>query len=152
MLSGNMKDCLICIGIGKRVMSAFKEMLNDPDVLHRRKPLWVALSDLCLDTEMTDGTIAYIARVIREQGFTFEEAERIGFEEVFPALIDNLYQVAGEWAGFNEEWVVQRILSQPEKRSWGISGYLRRRSVRAMLGDDWARVRKAYQDAETSSG
>lgn len=78
-------------------------------LLERKKLLWAALSNLCLDTEMQDFDYKYVARVIREQGFTVEEAERIAFEEVFPVLHGNLLSTAGVWTGFDPDWLAAEI-------------------------------------------
>ncbi len=73
-------------------------------------PLWVAFSDLFLDTEITDSDLRYIATVIKESSFSPEEVIEILWLEVFPALCDNLRIVAGEWAGFDEKWLKERVL------------------------------------------
>ena len=64
-----------------------------------RLRLWSALSNLFLDTEPDDHTFGYIARVIREDGYTSEEAEHVLWQEVYPVLEPNLRSVAGVWAG-----------------------------------------------------
>ena len=65
----------------------------------KRAPLWVAYSELFLDTELTDTTHMYIANAVRKSGYSPQEAVDILWLEVFPALCNNLRVVAGEWAG-----------------------------------------------------
>ncbi len=119
--------------------------LDQPDIKGKRRPLWVALSDLCLDTEITDNTVCYIARTIHDQGFTLEEAEYIAFYEVFPPLYVNMLSVAGVWSGFNEVWLEEQIVR------WRKSGWRRflatilQGTYRRALHDDWQRVVRCFK-------
>lgn len=83
-----------------------------------RKPIWVALSDLFLDTDVTL-SYDYIVRVCAESRYTTEELKFILDNEVAPAVSDNLLSVAGEWAGFDEEWLVNTIINTSTKSSIG---------------------------------
>jgi hypothetical protein len=74
-----------------------------------RLKLWRALSDLFLDTEIDETTYAYIARVVLETGYTVQEAQDILWGEVFPVLHLNLKSVAGEWAGWPDDWLLERL-------------------------------------------
>lgn len=76
----------------------------------RRLPVWVAMSDLFLDTYPFDWTIRHITRVIDEAGFTAPEARAIFRDEVGPAFAGNLLVVAGEWAMFGEDIVREEVL------------------------------------------
>ncbi|UZE94778.1 DUF7079 family protein [Alkalimarinus alittae] len=89
--------------------------LTDPQI-KQRLPLWKALSDLWLDTELEGYDYAYIARTINESPFTLEEAFTIHKYEVAPAVFINLMSVAGEWAMFDEEWLKKRCLASANKR------------------------------------
>ena len=84
-------------------------MLSESEV-EQRVPVWNALSDLFLDTELSDNTHQYIARVVTESGYEAEEIHNILWKEVLPAVGDNLRVVAGEWAGFDPVWLKERIL------------------------------------------
>lgn len=77
--------------------------------IERKKPVWLALSDFFLDTELDDRTMRYIANVILESGYTMKETKEILMNDLFPALLFNLHDIAGEWAGFPEEWLLERI-------------------------------------------
>lgn len=70
--------------------------------------VWIALSDLFLDTDVT---LFYdnIIRVIAKTDFTDEELAYILMNEVQPAFMVNLVDMAGEWLGFDEAWVIQRV-------------------------------------------
>ncbi len=74
-------------------------------VTSNRLKIWQALSELFLDTEVDDVTIAYIARVVLETGYSAEEVHNILWSEVFPVLGANLRSVAGEWQGWTDDWL-----------------------------------------------
>jgi len=79
-----------------------------PDDLLARSPVWEALADLWLDTELADYQFDHIARVIVASPYSLEELMTIHDEEVAPALSANLLSVAGEWAGFDSAWLNER--------------------------------------------
>ncbi|GEN66584.1 MULTISPECIES: DUF7079 family protein [Chryseobacterium] len=85
--------------------------------LENRKQVWIALSELYLDTELQESDFIYIAKTLLESPFTFEEVKRIDQFEVFPVLFSNLLSPAGEWAGFNELLLVKNIMKWIETRS-----------------------------------
>jgi hypothetical protein len=118
-----------------------KDDLSDPVVLERRKPVWHAISDLCLDTDI-DVFIVSIAKTIRTQGYTAEEARKIAFYEVFPVTYVNLCTVAGEWAGFDEAWLFDKIISNRSRISSRFGAYLKQPRLHHLLDDDWKKVEK----------
>lgn len=83
----------------------------------RRAPLWVALSDLFLDTELQ--AVHYQGIVDAARSGSFEPCEVVAIlnEEVAPVLRANLSQVAGEWAMFDPDWVVDRVSARLAARS-----------------------------------
>jgi len=80
-----------------------------PAVNPDRVKIWRALSTLFLDTEIDDTDFAFIARVIAETDYSISEVQNILWGEVFPVLKANLISVAGEWAGWTDEWLVENI-------------------------------------------
>lgn len=78
--------------------------LTDP----RRVAVWVAMADHFLDTE-TRQEIALTALCCVEAGLTPDQASDVWRYEVSPAVSFNLWDVAGEWAGWDRDWLVQRI-------------------------------------------
>ena len=90
-------------------------MLRPSQDTHRHHPVWVALSDLFLDTEITDSDIVRIAGVLTESCYSDDELANIFWGEVFPACICNLRCIAGEWAGLSEEWLQKRIFANEPK-------------------------------------
>ena len=89
--------------------------LTDTEIEHR-KPVWIALSDLFLDTDVTL-SYEYIARVCAESRYSSNELRDILKHEVAPVVCFNLMSVAGEWVGFDEQWLVTRIRKKINRRS-----------------------------------
>lgn len=74
-----------------------------------RLKIWRALSELFLDTEINDVTFDYIARTVLEIGYTPREMHGILWGEVFPVLECNLRGVAGVWAGWPDDWLLNNL-------------------------------------------
>lgn len=72
---------------------------------HQRAPVWIALSDLCLDTELDERALDHIANVVRASGLSAPEVDGIFNYELAPFLANNLLAPAGEWSGFDPAWV-----------------------------------------------
>lgn len=90
------------------------------DDLPRRRPVWLALSDLFLDTDVTLFQEAN-ARLLSASPYSLEELDAILTGEVYPACSLNLWSVAGEWAGFDAGWLEGCILcggDGPPRPSW----------------------------------
>jgi hypothetical protein len=82
----------------------------DARQIERRKPLWIALSKLWLDTELKPEDLENIARIMADSGLTIKELREVYLVEVAPVVSPNLCTVAGEWAGFDEEWLCSQIV------------------------------------------
>jgi hypothetical protein len=70
-----------------------------------RLPVWTALSELYLDTELQAADLRGIAGTLRASPYAKPEIERILREEVAPAFSSNLLSVAGEWTPWSKEHV-----------------------------------------------
>jgi hypothetical protein len=73
--------------------------------LERRKPLWLALSEMFLDTKLDDFNHTQIARVMKNSRYGLSEIERILNDEVYPACLCNLEDPVGVWDYFDEDAV-----------------------------------------------
>lgn len=80
----------------------------------QRQAVWIALSDLFLDTDVTL-FYASVAKTCAESPFTLDELYRILMHEVAPVCYPNLLAVVGEWAGFDDVWLVKEIASYEGK-------------------------------------
>ena len=68
-------------------------------------------------TQTLDGTdYERISRVLASSPYSVQDAEEILRHEVYPVLIWNLRSVAGEWAGFDREWLREAIEPRLNKR------------------------------------
>lgn len=79
-----------------------------PDEIARRRPVWDGMADLFLDTE-TRPSLGFAAVACAESGYDDATLERIWRHEVSPVVGPNLLSVAGEWAGFDLDWLQERI-------------------------------------------
>ncbi len=127
--------------------------MNETINIEERKPIWTALSEFYLDTELQKLDFRNIAFKIIESPYSFDEVKEINKYEVFPVLQPNLLSVAGEWAGFNEEWLVKSITDSLKKRNTikklGIeSSYL---TFKWMCKDYWEKLEKAYNQIKNES-
>jgi hypothetical protein len=115
--------------------------------LERRRPVWDALSELFLDTELQPEDHRRIARILSTSGYSEPELEQILRLEVGPTLLPNLLSVAGEWAGFDLGWLEAEIL-RGERHLWlrWLPGVITTRVVR----HDWARVRALLTPESTT--
>lgn len=106
------------------------------DELERRRPVWEAMADLFLDTDVRF-SLPFVARRCAESGYDDETLERIFWAEVFPEAIPNLLQVAGEWAllKLDEAALIKRA-------NGGGIPWLTRRAHGAMVQHDWLAVRE----------
>lgn len=77
--------------------------------LNLRRPVWLALSELYLDTHPAWHRVA--AQCARSP-FDLTELRRILFDEVHPVVGSNLRSVAGVWDGFDEDRLVAAIMAR----------------------------------------
>ncbi len=73
--------------------------------IENRKPIWNAISEFYLDTELQKADYDRISKILIASNFSVEELKDIDLYEVFPVLKENLLSVAGVWTGFNENWL-----------------------------------------------
>jgi len=73
-----------------------------------RLPVWEALSEFFLDTQLQPSDYDRIARMLVASRFTENEIEDILIGEVCPVCRSNAVSPAGEWAGFDRDWLKQR--------------------------------------------
>lgn len=121
-----------------------------PIPIKERTPVWIALSDFYLDTELQDSDFQYIAKTILESPYTFEEIKSINTYEVFSVLQSNLLQPAGEWAGFNEKWLIGAITAHLEKgnRLNRILISISYKKYGWMQEDYWVRLESTYNEMQ----
>ncbi len=87
------------------------------DDIDARIPVWVALSDLYLDTDVTL-SYDHIVRTLAASPYPLDALHEMLMYDVHPALYMNLMSVAGEWAGFDEAWLLERIEAVRRQPRW----------------------------------
>ena len=106
-----------------------------------RLPVWIALSELYLDTALDEADLDRIASVLKASPYGRAEIEHILRNEVAPAFSANLLSVAGEWAGWSADDVA-RIMEQWLERQ-GATGWIARtknRIVPRLMPDEWPSI------------
>jgi hypothetical protein len=93
----------------------------DEAEIERRKPVWAALSELWLDTELADDDLRRIAGVMGQSGYSVGELREIYLFEVAPVVSPNLLTVAGEWAGFDHDWLFAEATRRARRGDGGRS-------------------------------
>ena len=121
-------------------------MRFDTDTLERRKPVWLGLSGLFLDSQLQDSEIAFIAQKMKQSDYGLDQLSNILMQEVFPVCIPNLHSVAGEWAGFNEDWLVEKITGLKPPNVFQRWFY---RKNFWMIKDEWERVVDKFKNTKS---
>ena len=117
-------------------------------VIDDRLPVWEALSDFFLDTELDEKDHQRISEVLASSPYSIQDIEDILRFEVYPVLIWNLRSMAGEWAGFDRDWLQEQIQPRLNRRpkirmpmlQWG------------MVRDHWIRVSTIVRDKRSNQG
>lgn len=91
--------------------------LVDEITIERREPVWKALSEFYLDTELQPVDFCRIRAVFIKSSYSFHEIRQINYDEVAPLLLDNLLNVAGVWSEFDEHWLTKTISMRLEKQA-----------------------------------
>lgn len=106
--------------------------------LSSRRAVWQCLSELFLDTELSEGDFARLADELRQSGCSLPEIESILKCEVAPVLGGNLLVTAGVWEGLSVEQIEGRYLAGRGRST--LTGCLTLRLIRS----DWARVKATF--------
>lgn len=126
-------------------------MFNE-NTLNQRIPIWIALSEFYLDTELEESDFNRIANRIIESPYSFEDVKKKNKYEIFPILQPNLLDVAGEWAGFDEVWLIDSIHKSIEKRNV-IKKVIIEISYlffKSMCKNYWINTEKAYNQIQSN--
>lgn len=81
----------------------------DRKTLARRLPVWAAMSDLFLDTDVSI-YYADIARAFRRSGYTLDDLEHIFFDEIAPVFYTNQLSDNRAWSAWPVETVREHML------------------------------------------
>ncbi len=121
--------------------------------LDDRLRIWVVLSEFYLDNELQESDYDYIYSVLKNSGLTIKKLKEIDLYEVFPTLQLNLNSIAGEWAGFDEEWLRETCSRNYRRRNnffFRSFTWLRNLFVYWMRKEQWREVEKRFEAAKIS--
>ena len=105
------------------------------------------MSDLFLDTDTSLSRESRV-RELSESPYSIAELEEILITEVYPACRGNLFSIAGEWAGFDPEWLEAKIRRRANSSLKVLHGInLGRITVHASF--EWRATKQAVQTART---
>ena len=113
--------------------------------LERRKPVWKALSEFYLDTELQASDYDFIAKVVSSSGFTLGELKAINRFEVFPFLINNLLSPAGVWTAFDESWLYEKCVKAYKKKDYALvrlKNFIAYSLFGGMMKKQWREIEK----------
>lgn len=117
--------------------------MNQSKEIENRKPIWIALSEFYLDTELQQSDYNRIAKALDTSGLNITELKTIDLYEVFPVLKGNLISVAGAWNGFDEKWLYENCSESYRKKNKAIIRF-KNRVYHWFLGrmttDHWKKV------------
>ncbi len=117
--------------------------LTENEIIHRR-PVWDALSTLFLDTDVSllrDSRVSTLA----QSKYTIQELQDILVSEVYPVCRINLLQIAGEWAGFDIDWLESNIRKRKTSSLKFLHG-LNLGKITVHLSIEWHRTKKAIYE------
>jgi hypothetical protein len=116
----------------------------DEQQIQARLPLWEALSDLWLDTQLSDAFMEGIARVMDESSLTIEELWRVYSYEVAPVVYMNVYSFAGQWLGFSSDWlrteIVRNLRDRPRRTRFWTLFPITRCLMLSQTNDAWKKL------------
>ncbi|PDT08496.1 hypothetical protein [Rhizobium sp. M1] len=108
--------------------------------VQRRLPVWHALSDVFLDTELQARDYHRIAKTLDISGYSLAELRSILEDEVAPAFASNLWSVAGEWAGWSENDVQTIMLKSLSRRPLPLLSWLKWLMRRRHIEQEWEKI------------
>ena len=117
--------------------------------IERRLPVWRAFSGSFLDTQFDDDHHVTSARTIASTPFSLSELEMIFRRDIAPALAGNLRCVAGEWAGWHDDFLRERIARSRRNR---LSARFRTLGFRGYIDEEWRKWAHAVTVARTGEG
>lgn len=101
--------CRLVCPLARTIMPTEEQILE-------RMPVWDALSELFLDSEIGPEDHDRIATVLAQSAYTEEELLQILRHEIYPACAANLTCVAGAWGCWGEDWIREHIAPRHNQR------------------------------------
>jgi hypothetical protein len=115
--------------------------------IEERLPVWEVLSELFLDTELQPDDHERIAKMLAASAYTEDEIEEILVGEVCPVCRFNMLSPAGEWLGFNPDWLKEKMGRRFGKRPRFRSFFVLRHSW--MYARHWNKIKPRILEIRT---
>lgn len=96
--------------------------MSTNQLTQQEKQACIILSELFLDTELTQLALNHIISSLRPLGIPVPTLEHMLRYDVFPILSPNLLSITGEWQGVDEDWLLQGVQA---RRSAAGSGWVK---------------------------
>lgn len=93
------------------------EPVSEDSVEARQNMARLAISELFLDTDLDQDDFVRLGDMLKASRLTVDELDRIYYKELAPLLYGNLETTAGEWSGFDPEWLEREISKQNRQRA-----------------------------------
>lgn len=81
-----------------------------PEDIGRRKPVWEALAELWLDTDLTEEDLNWMVRVLRSSGYSIDEIRDIYLFEVAPVIHNLLFSQNVVWSTYQSHVLFEKII------------------------------------------
>lgn len=108
--------------------------------VQRRLPVWHAMSEVFLDSELQAKDYRRIAKALDISRYSLAELRSILEDEVAPAFASNLCSVAGEWAGWRENDVQTIMFQSLSRRRFRLLSWLKRVMRRRHIEQEWEKI------------
>jgi hypothetical protein len=125
-----------------------------PQDLKDRQPVWEALSEFWLDTELQEFQLNDIARVLAQSPYSFTEIKAIHLYEVAPSVSANVFSTAGVWSGFDANWLLECCKANVLRRDsvlWRARQWLQRPVVWFFTAHYWRQIAPRVQALRRSA-
>ncbi|MDE1463709.1 DUF7079 family protein [Spartinivicinus poritis] len=110
--------------------------------LEQYKIAWSIISELFLDNQLRVLDLKHIANELFKTSFTEKELNEMYYYDVAPICFMNLQNVAGEWEGFDKEWLFSEIQKNRNKNQiiFRLKCKLMRKLYSPLTLEQWAKV------------
>ncbi len=114
--------------------------------IDKRSGVWIALSELFIDNQLTSSDKKRLAEKLRKSGYLLTEIEKILEEEVLPTFSSNLVATTGNWNGWSDEEVQRKVI---ERLAVGVNSSMnwwRKLYVKFMISQSWKEIKHHFQN------
>lgn len=84
-----------------------------------------------------------IGEVCADSAYSLEEISSMLYRDVAPVCMPNLLSIAGEWTGFDEQQLIEKIVEHKNRKQSSVTKLLKPQwglIARIYIGKDWKKV------------